>query len=423
MTQFFNRTEELALIEEAIDTLGNRQSLLRTPIIEFCGIEGIGKTTLLRKVEERCQDRNLLSIWADLKGQDAQFFLDKTRRHVEGKGPVVFILDALDEAEDQLPRIEKGLHDLVENSNLFVVLASRSIERFSNSRALSRKLKLQPLKPFDHESSKVYLKNIGDTLSAEVREIIYDWTQGYPLAMKMMVDAIVHDKLDPTQEEGRHRLLSLVPNRVLQQAIFSKLTGENDQLFHQLLLGLLSIPRRFNLVIMQALIEKYAADYRQPTSIAYINIPERINKGTNVLSWNMSRGGYCVDEPARNMFLLKNRIERPPRYLEINLFLAELNKQFAEQVSGPDRIRYLREFFYHLAISREAPDLPAVLADYLEQITQEEAFIQFVEEFRQDTELQEALDEHVNVVHSFIRQRRGTLQIPDSEAGAEGDFQ
>ena len=47
MNDFVNRETELALIDEAVEALLDKQRLLRTPIIEFYGVKGIGKTTLL----------------------------------------------------------------------------------------------------------------------------------------------------------------------------------------------------------------------------------------------------------------------------------------------------------------------------------------------------------------------------------------
>ena len=59
MKLFVNREPELKLIDESFQALSDRKRLLRTPIIEVQGVGGIGKTSLLREVEQRCQDTQL----------------------------------------------------------------------------------------------------------------------------------------------------------------------------------------------------------------------------------------------------------------------------------------------------------------------------------------------------------------------------
>ncbi len=66
MELFVNRESELQLIEDSFRTLLNRKRLLRTPIIEVQGVGGIGKTSLLKQVEQRCYDTQLPYIWVDV---------------------------------------------------------------------------------------------------------------------------------------------------------------------------------------------------------------------------------------------------------------------------------------------------------------------------------------------------------------------
>lgn len=59
---FVNREKELRQIGEAIEILQDEQRLLRTPIIEFSGVQGIGKTTLLQQIKLICDKKSLLCI-------------------------------------------------------------------------------------------------------------------------------------------------------------------------------------------------------------------------------------------------------------------------------------------------------------------------------------------------------------------------
>jgi len=94
---FVNREEELALIDDAVSTLQRRQ-LLRTPIIEFYGVQGIGKTMLLRRIEDQCSDRQLPYVRADLAQKEAVItsLVTNARTLLDNHQPVVMILDSLD---------------------------------------------------------------------------------------------------------------------------------------------------------------------------------------------------------------------------------------------------------------------------------------------------------------------------------------
>lgn len=66
MESFVDRETALKYINDAFETLQDEKRLLRTPIIDFYGIGGIGKTSLLKKVQQRCQDEQLRCIWVDV---------------------------------------------------------------------------------------------------------------------------------------------------------------------------------------------------------------------------------------------------------------------------------------------------------------------------------------------------------------------
>jgi hypothetical protein len=65
MKLFVNREPELKLFDESFKALLDER-LLRTPFLDFYGAGGIGKTSLLKQVEQRCQDTQLPYIWVDV---------------------------------------------------------------------------------------------------------------------------------------------------------------------------------------------------------------------------------------------------------------------------------------------------------------------------------------------------------------------
>src|SRR6266567_7104039 len=149
MNSFVNREDELNVIDEALSALQSKHRLLRTPIIEFYGVRGIGKTTMLRKVQQRCSEEHLRHIWVDanqtiplfsrqiinqapthdIKPRRKQSDKDLLQQSVNAtrdlleQGPLVMLLDSLDRNnEQQLRWIESLLRNLVDDNKLFVVL-------------------------------------------------------------------------------------------------------------------------------------------------------------------------------------------------------------------------------------------------------------------------------------------------------------
>ncbi len=157
MPIFVNRTEELQIVEEICDALVNFRPV-QTQFIEFYGVGGIGKTTILKKAEIIVNNRHLYSIWADASQSAADFFpavvnqvqrdgipftsgsidvldqsISATNALLEG-GPAVFLVDSLDAAsEELLNRIEHMLNAFAEDTRLFFVLASKRKILFENT--------------------------------------------------------------------------------------------------------------------------------------------------------------------------------------------------------------------------------------------------------------------------------------------------
>jgi len=424
MELFVNRKTELQLINNSFDALLDRKRLLRTPIIELQGIKGIGKTSLLRQVEQRCHDIQLPYIWVDV-GQNpsnvVHEIIAQVKKYIQvdeitsvqsvvyatkvllKQGPVVMLFDAVDTAdEDQLATIETLLRDLIDNERLFVVLASKKVLPFQQERSVTRKLTTLPLKPLDRENCNFYLNSLGGQIDPEMRDLIFEWTRGYPLAMNVMAQSI-SSGLDLRTEQGQRDSLSLLTNQVINQEVFAKIKPEK-RAYYQSALQLFSVPRRFNLVIMQDLIEKFAPDLKRESSLAYFSLPKEINEATDVLNWSMLRAGFCVDEPIRNIFLLLLKIEQPQNYFAIHDFLAQISLRLAMEFSGSDRIRYIREYLYHTASNTSSSSLPSLLIQAIEMIMQgpPETFQQFSEEFSQDEELKERLGNYLATIDAMI---------------------
>jgi len=170
MVTFVNRQAEMILINDAFKALQNYEndSLLRTPIIDFVGVEGIGKTAVLAYIEEQCKKQQIRYILIDAS-QNASHFSHEIVRQVTERyhirlhlsdehedlfqqslratralleqGTAVMILDSVDNTNDELlERIAVTLRDFINDKKLFVVLASKRGLLFNFERSISRKL-------------------------------------------------------------------------------------------------------------------------------------------------------------------------------------------------------------------------------------------------------------------------------------------
>src|SRR5947209_5207548 len=144
MDIFINRGPELRLIEEAFDDLLNKEAFLHTPIIDFYGVKGIGKTSILKKVVQTCNHNKIRYIQADASQSSPAFFqeiINQARqyngtpppsnpdnlrdqfviitRELLKKGPLVILLDEVDTTSaNKLESIEEMLGDLVMDERL-----------------------------------------------------------------------------------------------------------------------------------------------------------------------------------------------------------------------------------------------------------------------------------------------------------------
>ncbi|GAC1663309.1 MAG: hypothetical protein PVS3B1_38980 [Ktedonobacteraceae bacterium] len=296
MIRFIDRTDEMTLIDDAFRALQNyKEELLLTPIVNFYGVEGIGKTAILKHVERKCQDQNQRYILIE-RVKDAQDLSHELFRQVKkynvalnfaeeddnlsqqsinatkallSQGTVVMLLDAVDTTNEGLvAQIAGTLRGVIDDDNkLFVVLTSRKGLLFENERLISRKLTSLQLKPFDEKGCQDYFDSIETPLDKEIRAYIYDWTPGYPLAMEVMTDAIIERQLDPRNAEDQKELLRFITERVIDQGVLANLKAPSLETY-KTALQLLCISRRFNLAIMQKLIERFEPELKRQSGLS-----------------------------------------------------------------------------------------------------------------------------------------------------------
>jgi hypothetical protein len=443
MSVFVDRDQEMRMIDDAFQLLQDKERLLRTPILEFYGISGIGKTLLLEQIKERCQTSHLPWLWTDLgktsgtwqsnvTAQVKKYLQQETIEQEQSaagaiktllkRGPVVMLFDAIDEASlEQVREIEVLLRDLITDEKLFVVLASKTMVEFKHERAVARKLKWHSLAALDRKSCEDYLNRMNQEaapsqkpLDPAIRVLIFAWTQGYPLAMNVMVETI-REGYDPRTESGKQKILKRLQERVIDREILRNAQGDWHKICFTLL-RLFSVPRRSNLIIMEELIKKFAPDLQRESSLAYFSLPKELLEITRVFSWHLERAGFAVEAPVRSLFLLLYSQTAPQEYMTVHNFLAQLNQQLSQEATGQDRVRYAREYLYHLASSmhitqRDQLQEKHILEAVATILKEEPVILQpFFEEFAQDKELQAVLGPYLAQVELAIEERAAQIK-------------
>ena len=424
MALFVNREKELDLIGDAVQALLNHHSLLRTPIIEIYGAGGMGKTALLKQVEQYCRKSKLpcisldighisVSLEHDFIAQASTYLPDQHAlagqsvlsvvRNLLLERPVVMLFDAVDAASsEQLDVLQALLHELINQEKLFIIVASKKALPFlQKEQSVARKLTPLALQSLSREHCEDFFTSEATQIRAETRDLIFAWTKGYPLAMNVMLSAI-NNGLDVHTEQGQREILSRLKDQVIYQEILGTIEPQRRAYYYSAL-QLFSLPRRFSIVIMQDLIEAFAPDLRREGVLAYLSLPKNICDTTNVMHWNMLRAGYAVDTPIRTLFLLLVKQEQPELYFSIHTFLAKKNLELAQNASGSDRVRCLREYLYHLAHSNALAEQSIVEVTEMVSSETPEVFVQFAEEFALDYELKEAFGEQLPMVEATIR--------------------
>jgi len=429
MALFVNREKELDLIGNAVQALLHRHGLLRTPIIEIYGAGGMGKTALLKHVEQECNESDLPCILIDIKHISISLehdLIERISQYLQNQDtlaeqpvlsvvqallverPLVMLFDAVDSATaEQREFLQLLLHELITQEKLFVILASKkSLPFLQKEPGVARKLTPLSLQTLSREHCEHFLASEATQIETGTRDLIFEWTRGYPLAMNVMLE-VINDGLDVHTEQGRVAILARLKDRVIDQEILGNIEPQRRSYYYQAL-QLFSLPRRFSIVIMQDLIEAFSPDLRRDGVLAYLSLPKNICDTTSVMHWNMLRAGYSVDTPIRTLFLLILKQEQPGLSFAIHAFLAQKNLELARNTSGSDRVRCLREYLYHLAHSEALSEQAFV--EVTDMVYQEapEVFIQFAEEFEQDYELREALGQQLPVAESTIRRYQST---------------
>jgi len=416
MVPLINREKERKLITDAITALTSDDQLVETPIVNFFGLPGIGKSRLLDEIISIYDPQEVRWLKLDAS-EDIPIFsagvLRRIERYCPGAEPpvslqaslslletllkhssLVLLVDNIESTDErQVSLLENILEKLILYNNIFIVLASQGELSFHRQRKIQRKLTPSALSLLDRTFSQQYVLTHLPALSEPQQARFFTWTQGHPLAMEELLQAISeHNNLtdDRVQPQVLQRLLDALVIRHLRERV------PQEQEWFETMLHLLAVPRRFNVIFIRLLVERFAPEsYRLSSSVEYVKLPQKIGQVTGVLQWKRELAGFTLEEPVRTLLLFQLKLQFAERYHALNLFLAELNWQYAcETGHMGDRVQYEKEFVYHRLANAERDGRVGVATAALQQIFtlaagDQKQLIDFQQEFLTDRGLQE----------------------------------
>lgn len=205
------RSAILKRIVDDLDTLARRQELPR-PIINIHGAPGIGKTSLLRRVRERCGESYPLVAW-DASGGDSsepgglghplRRLLAALRPHgrPDGAGrPLLLLLDNLNDIGFWKQVQEQVIKPLLKRDDVLIVCASRA-PLFWHFWEVRERCATQPLYAFSEAETEQFLRGYDREL---LTHAAYKLTLGYPQALVQLVRRLDDDldEVEPRPEES-----------------------------------------------------------------------------------------------------------------------------------------------------------------------------------------------------------------------------
>lgn len=341
--RLIGRTAEMELVRGALDLLVDPERLLRTPIVEYNGPVGSGKSAMLREIHALCRERAIACM------PDAGEALCQNDGMIQqrlGDEPLVMTveLDQLgSEGQSGAERHLAGLLDGGYGSRLFVALASAGGDHFTY-RTITRKTTHFSLSPLDQAASITLLaQHLPDLPNSELVDI-FQQTGGYPLGLRTAATIIASRRSEPVKDRAAHALGELVAS--IDAVLLARVQNpeERERVHH--IMTALAIPRRFNLLLAQSVIKEFTGIGEEDALFYQQLVQELQQLCPGALYWDASASGFRIDGNLRPILMAQLSVDTRRN-------MHKCAKAWYESVidepylSEYDRRRYGEEIAYH----------------------------------------------------------------------------
>lgn len=430
LEKFVGREKQINLVEERISIIRYGGSVFQA-VINFHGVVGIGKTTLLRELEKRIREEGLPCTCVDFAAKDtwkalspqsqvrllegiahgfcdgvgdsalgeeiAHFdrlwdtgqqpeaeaqvetvveeFLDYVKHlTTEQDAPAVLLLDTLERADRELLDWleDTVISPLIRTDRVLVVVASRAPHRWKRFE-VRRRADQQRLKPFDEEITGKQLPPRYSPLAPQVVRI----TAGHPFGNIHVIHSIrqIEEKVGRSFEQAdfeeyKKRLVQELVDQLIEPVVMRDVPAEIKRAYR-----VVALARHFDVNVLRRLLTGFVEEPFAGKSAAYFLGVVGTMVKTTLVEWDSGRRGYVLDDTIRRMLALNVKLTSEERYKDINRELIRLYEEWIERVPE-NRSGFIIERLYHEACLQnvkgaEAETVAERLCDLLREYLQQ----------------------------------------------------
>jgi hypothetical protein len=260
------------------------------------------------------------------------------------RGPLALLFDTTEMADAVvLEWLETEVFNpLIRPGKVLIVVAGRSVVRWKRFE-VRRRVRLHRLQPFDEESTREQLPQYTKLAGNIVR-----LTFGHPLGnvtvsreLALLADRAPLDAR--TFESHRERLMAELMEELIEKQIMAGVAPDLRRAFR-----VIAVLRQFDVNTLRYLLGSFLKeDYADRSGVYYLNMVGRMVE-TSLVEWDKNRKGYALDYTVRRMLALNLQLTNPSEYVSINEAAVTLYEGWIEQI--PDnRSGFIVEELYHRA--------------------------------------------------------------------------
>ncbi len=362
------REEAQKIVMDRVDTI-RRGGRVFQNIINFIGVVGIGKSTLLNRLlyEELKSDARLHTIFIDLsdekyRGDGHNAFIeeitvslpiqDYTVEHqfeamklFQPRLPLVLFLDTIEDASAELTTWLENeiIGPLSATERAVIVLAGRRAMRWRRFDVRNRVVTYS-LQPFTESEIREQLSDSYSYIAQDVSRFSF----GHPAADRVMVEEFKKlgggankpgdRSLFEQHKEMFISTLAQYIDRVLMAGIDEKL---------KYAIKTIAPVRQFDVNHLSHILSEFTEDMFTSRSGAYYLNVVRDMVRTTLVQWDSGKRGYALDDTVRKMLCLVMTFQDAARLVNIHRRAAELYGNWIQKVAD-NRVGFIVERLYHL---------------------------------------------------------------------------
>jgi transposase InsO family protein len=382
---FINRDAEKALVRQSLEQLKHRVPV-KENVINFYGLPGIGKTTLLHELyHAHQQDDQVLTMWLDLATLSAesdpeaamwQFIQALAHPEHISQGhttlqpcleqsisqgttpdiaaervvaclaaldkPILLLLDSWEHVSDTLfAWVERAvLLKLVQTERMFAVLNSHMGLRWRQF-GVRRRARDWMLEPFTQQQTQQQID-----CSDDISRAVFAITFGHPYANEVVLEHL-HPHRHSVQWLERHA--APVAAEVVEALLTRTVHDDSGEIRRAL--EVLALFREFDVNTLRTILPMFLDEFAHRTQPSLIMTIKRMQE-SKIVSWDHTKRAYQIDPTLRKIFARALRLKNPERYAAIRSAAVEYYASLVREVSGSRNI-YLLEYYYHLLLAMD----------------------------------------------------------------------